>query len=133
MTFRGGNPNPMVEEEIRRSIGSLKALKEYPGEKLVNDANKLANLKRDLKTAQLRKIYAEVKRMEMEFKKKDGFHRDRVVLLKPKLTYAANKKPEVGPLKDVLIACIDKVQDEADFKRFIDFFEAVLAYHRGVR
>ncbi len=132
MTFREGDTRPIVYEEIQRSIGSLKALKDYAGDKLVVDADNLANLNRDLKTAQLRKIYGEVKRMEMEFKK-DGFHRDRVVLLKPKLAYAANKKSVVKPLKEVLTACIDKVHDEADFKRFVDFFEAVLAYHRGVR
>ncbi len=118
-----------VEDEIKRSIGSLVALKDYTGDKIVADAERLAQIRGDLKNAQLRNIYGEVKRMEMDFKK-TGFSRDRLVLLKPKLTYAANKKREVRPLKEVLTACIDKVQDEGDFRKFVNFFEAVLAYHR---
>jgi len=121
--------NMIIVNEIKKSIGSLKALKDYTGDNIVIDAEKLAQIQIDLKNAQLRNIYVEVKRMEMEFVK-DSFSRDRIVLLKPKLTYAANKKREVGPLKEVLTACIDKVQDEGDFKKFVNFFEAILAYHR---
>lgn len=130
MRFRESDASNRVAEEIRTSIGSLRALKDYPGENLVKDAEKLAgylwSVGSGLKTAQLRKIYGEVKRMEMDFKRTE-FDRDRIVLLKPKLTYAANRKNEVKPLKKVLDACIDKVHDEADFKRFMSFFEAILA------
>lgn len=128
----GGRPEGQVrpEDEIKRSIGSLGALKDYTGDRIVADAEQLARVIRgDLKNAQLRNIYGEVKRMEMDFKK-SGFSRDRLVLLKPKLTYAANKKREVRPIKEVLTACIDRVQDEEDFRKFVNFFEAVLAYHR---
>lgn len=121
-----------AEDDIKRSIGSLKALKDYTGDMIVADAEKLArSIRRDreIKNAQLRNIYGEVKRMEMDFKRK-GFSRDRFVLLKPKLAYAASKKWEVRPIKEVLTACIDRVQDEGDFRKFVNFFEAVLAYHR---
>jgi len=127
-----GRPEGQVrpEDEIKRSIGSLRALKDYTGDRIVADAEKLAQVIRgNLKNAQLRNIYGEVKRMEMDFRKTD-FNRDRLVLLKPKLTYAANKKPEVRPIKEVLTVCIDRVQDMEDFKKFVNFFEAVLAYHR---
>ena len=118
------------EEDIKRSIGSLRALKDYTGDRIVADAERLAQIVRgDLKNAQLRNIYGEVKRMEMDFKKSE-FSRDRLVLLKPKLTYAANKKWEVRPIKEVLTVCIDRVQDKEDFKKFVNFFEAVLAYHK---
>lgn len=133
MTYRSRKQNrgSGVADQIKQSIGTLQNLKEYGGERMVKDAERLAtDLRRDLKTAQIRRIYGEVKRMEMDFKK-DGFNRDRLVLLKPKLAYAANKKREVTPLKDVLTTCIDRTHDEIDFGRFVNFFEAILAYHRG--
>jgi CRISPR-associated protein Csm2 len=119
------------DEKIRKSIQSLNAMKDYQADNLVKDAEQLAGfLRTGLKTAQIRRIYGEVKRMQMDFKR-TGFNRDRVVLLKPKMIYAANKKGEVRPLEKVLSACIDKVSDEGDFRRFVDFFEAILAYHKG--
>lgn len=132
MTYQGRRQSQGsgVADGITQSIANLQGLKDYSGEKMVKDAERLASDLRNLKTAQIRKIYGEVKLMEMDFKK-DGFDRDRLVLLKPKLAYAANKKPEVRPLKDVLTGCIDKTHDEEDFSRFVNFFEAILAYHRG--
>jgi CRISPR-associated protein Csm2 len=121
-----------AEDDIKRSIGSLKSLKDYTGDMIVADVEKLARSirgDREIKNAQLRNIYGEVKRMEMDFKRK-GFSRDRFVLLKPKLAYAASKKWEVKPIKEVLTVCIDRVQDGKDFRKFVNFFEAVLAYHR---
>jgi len=132
MKSREGDTSIGVDEEIRKSIRSLRALKDYSEENLVKDAERLAgylwSVGSGLKTAQLRKIYGEVKRMDMEFKR-TKFDKDRIVLLKPKLAYAANRKDEVKPLKKVLDECIDKVHDEADFKKFMSFFEAILAYY----
>ncbi len=69
--------------------------------------------------------------MEMDFNKGEGsFSRDRVVMLKPRLAYAASKKPEVIRIKNVFSKCIDKIQGPEDFSRFVSFFEAILAYHR---
>lgn len=120
-----------IEDEVTSHISNIVSFKEYSGELLVKDAENLAGSIRDLKTAQLRRIYGEVKGMEMDFKKEKGkFNRDRVVLLKPRLAYAASKKPEVTRIKNVFSKCIDKIQDPDDFTRFVSFFEAILAYHR---
>lgn len=122
---------PGNEDDITGNILKVRSFKEYRGDTLVKDAENLAGSIRDLKTAQLRRIYGEVKRMEMDFKKGDGsFSRDRVVMLKPRLAYAASKKPEVIRIKNVFTKCIDKIQDEEDFSQFVSFFEAILAYHR---
>jgi len=122
---------PGNEDDITGNILKVRSFKEYRGDTLVKDAENLAGSIRDLKTAQLRRIYGEVKRMEMDFKKGDGsFSRDRVVMLKPRLAYAASKKPEVIRIKNVFTKCIDKIQDEEDFTQFVSFFEAILAYHR---
>ena len=122
---------PGNDDDITGNILKVKSFKEYRGDILVRDAESLAGSIRDLKTAQLRRIYGEVKRMEMDFKKGEGsFKRDRVVMLKPRLAYAASKKPEVIRIKNVFTKCIDKIQDEEDFSQFVSFFEAILAYHR---
>jgi len=82
-----------------------------------------------LTTSQIRNIYGMVKQMEMR-----GFDANEFVLLKPKLAYAAARADTEGArtLKDVLTWAIDEVgSDEAKFARFVDFFEAILAYHKA--
>jgi len=73
-----------------------------------------------------------VKRMEIS-----GFDAHEFVLLKPKLAYAAARAARdnergAQELKDVLTWAIDEVgADETKFARFVDFFEAILAYHQA--
>lgn len=120
-----------IEDEITSHISDAPSFEKYTGDTLVKDAENLAGSIRDLKTAQLRRIYGEVKRMEMNFKKDErSFSRDKVVMLKPRLAYAASKKPEVVRIKNVFIKCIDKIHSVKDFYQFVSFFEAILAYHR---
>lgn len=117
--------------QIKENINKLKSFGEYKADKLVNDAKEIAEKIKDLKTAQLRRIYGEVKRIEMDFEKTGDFNRDRLVLLKPRLAYAASKKDEVKPLTEILSVCIDKINSHDDFAHFVNFFEAILAYHKG--
>ncbi|MCX8207802.1 MAG: type III-A CRISPR-associated protein Csm2 [Methanothrix sp.] len=125
------SPRENEMDQIKGRIGGLASFKNYSGDKLVTDAEKIADSIRNLKTAQLRRIYGEVKRMEMDFEKSGEFSRDRVVLLKPRLAYAASKKSDVRPLAEIFSKCIDKIGDRDDFRRFVNFFEAILAYHKG--
>jgi len=86
---------------------------------------------RGLTTSQIRNIYGMVKKMEMQ-----GYERSKadLILLKPKLAYAANRpqaKQGTKDLRRVLTDAIDCVTDEETFERFVDFFEAILAYHRA--
>ena len=53
-------------------------------------------------------------------------------MLKPKLAYAAARNRNVEELKDALTQAINQVDNhEKRFKNFVDFFEAILAYHRA--
>ena len=61
----------------------------------------------------------------------EDFQRSDLVMLKPKLAYAAARNREVTDLKDALTQAIDQVDDEKKFKNFVDFFEATLAYHKA--
>lgn len=106
------------------------------GDALVDAAEKLGTRLKNsgLKTAQIRKVYGAVKKIQM----RDEFQRNDLVMLKPKLAYAAARHSEVMDLKDALTQAIDQVTKAKDpvdtqkkFKNFVDFFEATLAYHKA--
>ena len=103
---------------------------EEGGEPLVTEAESLGETlqKRGLKTTQIRKVYGAVKKIQMS----KEFDRNELVMLKPKLAYAAARNRAVTDLKDALTQAIDKVgDDKKKFKNFVDFFEATLAYHKA--
>ena len=102
---------------------------EEGGEALVTAAENLGQkLAGNLKTSQIRKVYGAVKKIQMS----DDFRRNDLIMLKPKLAYAAARNAAVTDLKDALTQAIDKVGDDQQrFKNFVDFFEATLAYHKA--
>ena len=118
-------PHPGNKIEI------AKVIKEG-GESLVQKAQalgeKLAIL--ELKTTQIRKIYSAVKKIE-----RSGFDQNKLVMLKPKLAYAAARNDQVTLLKEALTQAIDHINQVEDkkekFENFINFFEAILAYHKA--
>ena len=100
------------------------------GETLVKQAEQLGErLARNLTTSQIRNIYGAVKKMQMKGGELDTH---KLLMLKPKLAYAAKRHGGgVETLKDVLTQAIDLVEDDSkNFNRFVDFFEAILAYHK---
>ncbi|MEO0808065.1 MAG: type III-A CRISPR-associated protein Csm2, partial [Cyanobacteria bacterium J06643_4] len=56
---------------------------------------------------------------------------DEIVLLKPKLAYAAARQKAALPLSEVMSAAIDKTQDFKDFDRLVQFIESIIAYHKA--
>lgn len=83
----------------------------------------------NLSTSQIRNVYGFVKQLELR-----GFDPAQLMLLKPKLAYAAARAENEGAreLRDVLSWAIDEVNEDPEkFRRFVDFFEAVLAYHKA--
>jgi len=91
-------------------------------------------LKRDLKTAQIRNIFGKVRQIEMYWattETQDRTAQRDLILLKPKLRYQAERKNEVKDLAELLTKMIDQVDNRDKFQRFVDFFEAILAYHKA--
>ena len=107
---------------------------EEGGQPLVEAAEQLGKLleNRGLKTSQIRKIYGAVKKIQVSeaFRPNDPIMND-LIMLKPKLAYAAARNRAVTDLKDALTQAIDKVDSPEKFKNFVDFFEATLAYHKA--
>ncbi len=101
------------------------------------------NKKAKLSTSQIRAIFGEVRQIEAQWhmggEKRRKAER-RLILLKPKMAYRARKEnsSSVGELVDILTSAIDMVIEEKDdkkrtenFTRFVEFFEAILAYHKA--
>jgi CRISPR-associated protein Csm2 len=87
------------------------------------------HISRDVSSSHIRNIYGTVKQMEMS-----GFSYHELVMLKPKIAYAARRDGSnaARELKDILTVAIDAVGNNPEhFQRFADFFEAILAYHKA--
>jgi CRISPR-associated protein Csm2 len=54
-----------------------------------------------------------------------------VVLLKPKLAYAAARQRSAKPLEEVISVAIDKVESAKDFERLVQLIESIIAYHKA--
>ena len=118
---------------------------EGDGKTTVEEADNLgqALAKQRLTTNQIRNIFGTVRRIEMNWpdQPKDEAGVQRAVkaqrdllLLKPKMAYQARRERGRGVqmLTDVLSDAIDLVgSDRTKFQYFVDFFEAVLAYHKA--
>lgn len=109
------------------------------GEKLVQFAETTADqLVRDnLTRGQIRNVFTEVRKIEALWDTDPEKALRRLTMLKPKLDYQAARMSQVKRLKDVLSEAIDWINKaEKDkrteyFQRFVNLFEALLAYHRS--
>lgn len=109
------------------------------------DANLLVNvaedigkgLARQLTTSQIRNVFGTVRQIEMSWSPQADLEEQQeasrqLLLLKPKLAYQARRERGKGmeQLTQVLVPAIDLVgTDRKNFLRFVEFFEAILAYH----
>lgn len=109
-------------------------------QKTVEWAQRLARTLRadDLKNSQIRNIFSQVRQIEMSWTpdvSEASYAREanrELILLKPKLAYQAQRIQALEKLADVLCIGIDLVQENrVYFQRFVDFFEAILAYHKA--
>lgn len=141
----GGNESRFPSEQIREAL-------DQEGEKLVELAEKVAEklVGGEVTKTQLRKVFGEVRKIHFRFiseYKAEEQHsneqilketRNRLAMLKPRLVYAAAKSDnKLKELSDVVINCVTIINncDDQNFKRyflaFVNFFEAVLAFHRA--
>lgn len=138
---RGPRPATTLPEEA--------AVKEIvvggDSEKLVTVAEQVGRgLARNerLTTGQIRNFFGAVRQIEAKVGPgkeplSDEVYRQ-LMLLKPKLAYQARREEEsrkgsgVAQLEKVLRPAIEAVgRDPQHFRNFVDFFEAILAYHKA--
>ncbi len=111
------------------------------GSELVTFAEQtaVALVRANLTRSQIRNIFTEVRKIEAMWATDPNTALRRLNLLKPKLDYATVRSEAVAGLRTVLSEAIEQVEaaakdsDERDkrFQRFMDLFEAILAYHRS--
>ena len=102
---------------------------------MVKFAEDLASRIKDVTTSQIRSAYGTVKKLEMQSDFTEKSYRE-LLLLKPKLAYArkrSQKERIFQELENALSVAIDSidVKQPETFKRFCNFFEAILAYHKA--
>ena len=124
---RGGVRLRITDDQIRTII-----TQDRP-KLLVDQAEEIGQaLSRTLTKSQIRNIFGTVRQIQMNWTggaQKAASYRQ-LLMLKPKIKYQAARTKEVEPLADVLDKAIDHVgDDQVRFGRFVDFFEAILAYH----
>lgn len=111
------------------------------GAELVDFARREADkmVRQGLTRAQIRNIFTEVRKIEALWEgDKRSEARRKLNMLKPKLDYQTARERKVQGLRDVLAEAIDEVEKAADdqrderFRRFVELFEAILAYHRAL-
>lgn len=86
-----------------------------------------------LKMNQIRRFLDGVRRIESELKSKADFRQvqDSIILLRPKLAYAAGKEPKVKPLMEVLDPAIKSgAKSRENFEKLLRLIEGIVAYHR---
>ncbi|WP_414516468.1 type III-A CRISPR-associated protein Csm2 [Nostoc sp. PCC 9305] len=128
-------PNNNIVQEIITKIKGFKGLQSYPIRDLVNDAAVFGPyLKQQrLETNQVRKFLDAINRLKADLTEKGEFSaiETEVVLLKPKLAYAAARQKAAKPLGDVMSAAIDRVNSIEDFERLVQLIESIIAYHKA--
>ncbi|ELS30904.1 MULTISPECIES: type III-A CRISPR-associated protein Csm2 [Pseudanabaena] len=125
--------NADITKPIIDSLSKINYLKDYPIRDLVTQSETFGKALRDqrLETNQIRKFLDAINRLKSKLVG-SGFSEieAEIVLLKPKLAYAAARQNVVKPLNKVMSAAIDKVESKADFERLVNLVESIIAYHK---
>lgn len=85
-------------------------------------------------TSQIRNVFGEIKRIQARGYEKE---KSNFLLLRPKIAYAEaralakSNKSRVSDFRKVLDQAHMAVKNEKQFQNFVDFMEAVLAYHKA--
>ncbi|AVZ31157.1 type III-A CRISPR-associated protein Csm2 [Nodularia spumigena] len=141
--------NTNIVKEIKEEIGKSDYLKDYPIRILVQQSEDLGYYLKEqrLETNQIRKFLdainqikyilaldddEKIKNAKTEDQEKLEFSKieTEIVLLKPKLAYAAARQNAVKPLNEVMKFAIDRVKTPQDFYRLVQFIESIIAYHK---
>ena len=104
---------------------------------LVQQAERVGReLARQLTTSQIRGIFGSVRRIELDWQNpaRAAKAQREFALLQPRLAYQARRERGRGveELRGVLEPAMKMVENKPErFRNFVDFFEAILAYHKA--
>lgn len=139
---RSQTPDQEMIQAIRNLNKNNKngTLKDYPIRDLVKQAEFLGFYLNQggLKTNQIRKFLDAINRLKAKVAQSQENQKNifseiesEIVLLKPKLVYAAARNKQVKSLSNVMCVAIDNVHFLEDFKRLVQLIESIIAYHKA--
>ncbi len=121
--------DPGIAAEIVTVINSLPALNSLAANNLIQYAKQVVEgLGGEEVKTQLYRVLSTLKRLERDFER-GSFNREKVVLLKPGLVWAAYKHKKLRQVHSVVDAAIDKVTTIEDFQKLVKLVEAIVAYN----
>ncbi len=103
---------------------------------MVELSEKLGKSFTSIKTNQIRNIYANITLAKINMQKKIELNQilRELILLKPKLAYAAGRQPVVKPFQEYLSklidACAKSKEPQKALPNFFDIVEGIVAYHK---
>lgn len=125
----------IVKKIIHRLDGFKNGLQEYNIRQLVEDAEEFGPYlrKQRLETNQIRKFLDAINRLKADLAETGDFSKieTEVILLKPKLAYAAARQRAAKPLSEVMSKAINIVHNKDDFGRLVQLIESIIAYHKA--
>jgi CRISPR type III-A-associated protein Csm2 len=94
-------------------------------------ADRIANeLKKELKTSQLRKIFEKVKEIEDDLRKNRDY-KGKILELYPKLAYSTGRKLMPRDFYNLLISLLERAErDREDAELLVKFITAIVAYSK---
>ncbi|MFQ6087614.1 MAG: type III-A CRISPR-associated protein Csm2 [Candidatus Methanofastidiosia archaeon] len=122
-SFKEFEPEEFAGEDQYASVIGEIFSKKYHGNKC----------KVEMKTSQLRKFFDSARKIEADlFTKGEDWNGAKVdfYLLKPKLAYAKGRDLIPEQFYNIIMTCLSNIDSKEDFKRFMQFFEAIVAYHK---
>lgn len=136
---RQGNNNQDCSKikSVIKEIDKLEKLSDMDESEYADEgkyADMVANDLKNLNTNQIRKFFSVIRKID----RKDNWKsiKPEFYLLKPKFAYAAGRKNIPKPFYNLMMktmAKIDTGDDDENFKNFktyVNFFEAIVAYHK---
>lgn len=135
-----GNEDNSEIKEIIRKINKLEKLSDMDESAYADEngyADKVAKASKGLNSNQIRKFFSVVREIDMKHKK-DNWDKIKpeFYLLKPKFAYASGRGNIPKPFYNLMMKTMSKVDKGNDdeklenFKTFVNFFEAIVAYHK---
>ncbi len=93
---------------------------------------------RSIKTNQIRNVFSHINLIKTKFRNNNNAYNDEIetslVLLKPKLAYAAGRQNQIKPFQRFMFEIIDSVvrskHPEKAIENFFYLVEAIVAYHK---
>lgn len=105
-------------------------------DKMVVAAKNLAEDNKSVNSSQIRGLFASVRQIQLNWSTDPKRAYRQAKLLQPRIAYAADRNA-LGSLKDAINQSIKLVDgNDAErrqrFSNFVDFFEAIVAYHKPI-